>query len=386
MHALEQRVEIPVTLAKKLADFFGGEGFLVGLSSIYWREAWKYGERAYRYCNHDVGHALGALSISAKLLGWNIVTLDFFATSEINTILGLTLNDQIKDENEQGDILCYVYKNRELKLAEIFPQEIVQAFSKLSYQGKFNQLSQEHVNWEIINKVSRLCEKEQSSVVNGKNIINNFEVAPTIIKQRRSAVGYDGETTILKDNFFNIVKKTLEVNEYMVHLIFFVHRVVGLESGLYILVRNREDLLPLKEKLSPSFVWRRVGNGLEFYLLTLGNFEAIAANISCGQAIAADGVFSLGMLANFEKTVYVDPSNYPKLFWESGIIGQVLYLAAEVENLRATGIGCFFDDEFHKFIGLKDSSFQSIYHFTIGKPVEDERLQTLPAYHHLKRE
>jgi len=27
-------------------------GFLVGISSIFWRESWKYGERAFRYCNH----------------------------------------------------------------------------------------------------------------------------------------------------------------------------------------------------------------------------------------------------------------------------------------------------------------------------------------------
>ena len=29
----------------------------MALTSITWREAWKYGERAFRYCNHDVGHA-----------------------------------------------------------------------------------------------------------------------------------------------------------------------------------------------------------------------------------------------------------------------------------------------------------------------------------------
>src|SRR5437660_12483691 len=37
---------------------FPEDSFLVGLSSIHWREAWKYGERAFRYCQHDVGHAL----------------------------------------------------------------------------------------------------------------------------------------------------------------------------------------------------------------------------------------------------------------------------------------------------------------------------------------
>ena len=39
--------------------------FLLGLASVYWREAWKYGERAFRYCQHDVGHAIGTVRIAA---------------------------------------------------------------------------------------------------------------------------------------------------------------------------------------------------------------------------------------------------------------------------------------------------------------------------------
>jgi hypothetical protein len=62
----------------------------------------------------------------------------------------------------------------------------------------------------------------------------------------------------------------------------------------------------------------------------------------------------------------------------------VLYLQAEKAGLRGTGIGCFFDDEFHQLIGLKSQELQDVYHFTIGDPVIDDRLQTLPPYLHLE--
>ena len=62
-HALERRASLPGPLCAGLA----GPGFLVGLTSIFWREAWKYGERAFRYCQHDVGHALGARKIYGEL-------------------------------------------------------------------------------------------------------------------------------------------------------------------------------------------------------------------------------------------------------------------------------------------------------------------------------
>ena len=72
-HGLELRAEfLTEQVARLLAPFPQG-AFLFGLTSVHWREAWKYGERAFRYCNHDVGHAIGTARIAAATLGWNMV-------------------------------------------------------------------------------------------------------------------------------------------------------------------------------------------------------------------------------------------------------------------------------------------------------------------------
>lgn len=71
---------------------------------------------------------------------------------------------------------------------------------------------------------------------------------------------------------------------------------------------------------------------------------------------------------------------YPRLFWEAGMTGQVLYLEAERAGVRGTGIGCYFDDVAHELFGLRESGYQSLYHFTIGGPVDDPRLRALPPY------
>ena len=39
----------------------------------------------------------------------------------------------------------------------------------------------------------------------------------------------------------------------------------------------------------------------------------------------------------------------------------------------------------HAVRGLLRDHYQSLYHFTIGVPLEDRRLQTLAPYHHLER-
>ncbi len=66
----------------------------------------------------------------------------------------------------------------------------------------------------------------------------------------------------------------------------------------------------------------------------------------------------------------------------------MLYLEAEAAGVRSTGMGCYFDDFVHRLldIDLGDDAWQSLYHFTVGGAVEDERLTTLPAYDHLPAE
>ena len=217
-----------------------------------------------------------------------------------------------------------------------------------------------------------------------------------IIHQRRSAVAMDGVTSIPRSSFFEMLLRTMPVPRRMpfmtlpweahTHLALFVHRVDGLAPGLYFLLRNVRAKDELRSAMRGSFVWKKPDHcpdALELYLLAQGDFRKTAMQISCFQEIAGDGCFSAAMIAAFEGPLNrYGPWFYPRLFWECGMIGQVLYLEAEVAGVRATGIGCFFDDPTHEVLGLKGRAYQDLYHFTVGGPIEDHRLTTLPPYPH----
>jgi hypothetical protein len=47
-HALEIRAELPIDVWHGLTQGLPPGSLLLGLTSIFWREAWKYGERAFR--------------------------------------------------------------------------------------------------------------------------------------------------------------------------------------------------------------------------------------------------------------------------------------------------------------------------------------------------
>jgi hypothetical protein len=98
--------------------------------------------------------------------------------------------------------------------------------------------------------------------------------------------------------------------------------------------------------MKSEFAWGKpVGcpDGLELYSLQKGDAQTLSEQVSCHQSIAGDGSFSLGMIAEFERPLQQFGAwLYPRLFWESGVVGQVLYLEAEAIGIRGTGIGCFF--------------------------------------------
>ena len=214
--------------------------------------------------------------------------------------------------------------------------------------------------------------------------------AAQIIRQRRSLLACDGRTSVPAERFYQMLSRTMPVAwdaipwAPTIHFGLFVHRVEGLEPGLYALARVAAKAEKLKAAMHPHFVWEAPPGcpaGLPLHLLERGDAREVATQVSCRQDIAGEGAFSLGMIAEYQGSLVAHgPSFYRRLFWEAGAIGQVLYLEAEAAGVRATGIGCFFDDPVHQVFGLRDLEFQSLYHFTVGGYVDDPRLTTLPPY------
>jgi SagB-type dehydrogenase family enzyme len=433
-HGLERRAEFPDDLYAALMKDFPSHAFLIGLSSVHWREAWKYGERAFRYCQHDVGHAIGAVRIAAATLGWNAVALEGLTDETIEALLGLNRPaDFERAEREHPDLVMVVWPNQACsnrhfdqtcrisnttspKEEHILPLHldpaVIHELSKQTWHGKANRLSHDDpVPWEIIDQVAAASRKADSEghglelapLVKAVHATGTPATGPSagkIIHQRRSLLACDGKTSIPSEGFYQMLSRVMPQIELSVcrrpmpwdtwpwnpalHLALFVHRVVGIPAGLYFLVRDPSTMGTLRKIMHEQFVWGTppgCPSDLPLYLLEEGDTIRIATSVSCHQEIAGDGAFALGMIAEFEPALRRHgPWFYRRLFWEAGLIGQILYLEAEAAGVRATGIGCFFDDPVHRVFNFPDATFQSLYHFTVGGPVDDRRLVTLPPY------
>ncbi len=410
-HGLELRADLDPSVWAGLTARFPEGSFLVGLSSILWREAWKYGERAFRYCQHDVGHALGSMRFAAAALGWKLRLLDRVGSATVSQLLGLDREaDYDGAEREHPELVAVVVRDRWAGDRGLcLSNEFVSQVSSSRWYGTANVLSPKHgVDWPVIDEVARAttnsgiaADEEFSSFPSEEELFaepirSGALTAERVILGRRSAVRMDGVTAIPAATFFRMMGRLVPTRNGQsmpwaalrwrprIHLGLFVHRVNGLSPGLYVLARDPEKVEALKQAMRPEFQWLRPPScpqGLPLFLLKEGDCRNLAASVSCGQEIAGDGAFSLGMIAEYlDSLVAYGAGFYRNLFWEAGLVGQVLYLDAEEAGIRATGIGCYFDDPVHEVFGISSRDWQSFYHFTVGGPVEDGRLTTLPAY------
>ena len=135
-HCLERRCLLSRGANDRLAAALPPDGFLVGLSSIHWREAWKYGERAFRYCQHDAGHAVASVRFAAAALGWSARLLDTPGDADVAALLGLDRDADFADvaaaDREHPDVLLLVSKCTALK----FSRAACLCISRLTESGR----------------------------------------------------------------------------------------------------------------------------------------------------------------------------------------------------------------------------------------------------------
>ncbi|MDQ7046933.1 MAG: SagB family peptide dehydrogenase [Sulfurovum sp.] len=362
--------------------------FLVSLSSIVWREAWKYGERSWRYTQLDCGHALKALEVSALILGWKIEVISTKDT-ELQSLIGFDqAHRYVPEERELSDMLLLVTLDDEIKTTDININTLQNALEE-SYAGKANQLSLNWHKWDILEKIEDATLSDD--LENKQFKIDTYEenpyrkissLAKNVVLGRRSAQVMNKENCTISKNEFETILGSIKSNNSPIHLVIFVHSVEEIDSGLYILIRNDAHKEELKRLLKEEFLWERVDTKAgQLYKLQNADMKVISQTISCNQEIASNGAFTLGMLAQFTAQIKeFGASRYKELYWECGAIGQQLYLETTSLHLSATGIGCFLDDILHDTIGLQTNQFQTLYHFTIGRGLVDKRLSTLKPY------
>ena len=320
------------------------------------------------------------------MLGWRAQVLPEPSDDEIAALLGLARADAAhRREPEYPDLLLWIAAGAEpagvLDLAALIE-------APRDWTGAANRLSEDHDGWPVIDAAVRFCHKPRTAPFDWMPASPPAPpaysaCAADVIRTRRSAQRFDGQAMLPREFFAAMLWATMPGAAALLAafrwppaltLVLFVHRVEGIEPGLYALQRDAEQIARLRAASTSGFDWTPVDlDGLPLLRLRSGSVERDATRLACLQPISGKGCFSLAMIADFDRILDADGAfGYRRMHWEAGLIGQALYLCATAAGFAGTGIGCFFDDEVGALLGLSENAqFADIYHFTVGAPIED---------------
>ncbi|MCZ2151564.1 MAG: SagB/ThcOx family dehydrogenase [Bryobacterales bacterium] len=339
------------------------------LTSIAWREAWKYRERAYRYCLHDIGHAWESLALAARALGCEAFALGHFPDAEVARLLGL--------EDEWPMLLAAIQGSG-------IPLEARPAEAGKWFGGVGNRLSGEQVEYPMIGEAHRATSLEAplapvAQPAPGDDGEGEYALAPlatsespfaAVVRHRRSALDFRGG---LESISYEQLSKLLSTAARPFHadfegdlsggasarylrLYLYIHRVSGMNPGIYRYWPESDTLECVRQ----------------------GDQRVMAAGLSLGQHLAGNSCVTFSMVANLERAIRDHGARgYRYVFFEAGCTGQRLYVASEAMGFRSTGIGAFYDDQVHRYLDLEEG--QVVYHFACGHAVEDPRLDAAGA-------
>ena len=354
------------------------------ITTIFYRSAWRYEDRAYRRIFLDTGHLLGNIELAAALSGYRPYLIGGFADRQVNDLLYLNPEEEgaiaiipLADlflgqqnlpsaptalpspaqfdypEIPDGKLLAYLHRTTQIEVNSNGPGK-----QKLSDQLEIEPAPADKYNFPFCTKVNTA-----TTPINWGERTSQ-ELAPpalenTILK-RRSTRAYNGANLTL-DELKALLDFTYQPQHYsdqkldgepdyfdlsLIETFVAVSGVTGLEEGCYYYAPKAQELRQIRFK----------------------NFRRELHYLCLGQDLGRDAGVILFHTADLKQAIakYGDRA-YRYLHMDAGHLGQRLNLAAIYLGLGVSGIGGFFDDQVNEVLGIPTDE-AVLYITTLGRP------------------
>lgn len=329
---------------------------IVVLGAIFWRSAWKYRARAYRYCFWDAGTLLANLLAAAwcERLATEVVTA--FVDGEVEALLGLAADREC--------VVCMVALGRNGSPATAIP-----VIEPLGLESLV--LSEREVVYDelvAIHQASRLRSADEARAVSAARLepatampapgraIKPPTLAPATV------MGL-GETVLRRGSTRVFAREPISAEELAtVMAASSAHPVADFPPliNTYLIVNAVGGLEP------GAYHYRRETGAFE--LLKPGNFRGEAGFLCLEQALGADASALVVYMADLERALgTLGNRAYRDVHLEAGIRGGRAYLAAYALGRGATGL-TFYDDDTTRFFSPHAKDKSPILMVAVGVP------------------
>ena len=334
-------------------------------TGVFWRSAWKYRARSYRYCFWDNGTMVANILATASAAGLPARVLGAFEDDSVNRLLGVS--------GELEAALCLIPTGEADDSQAITPSfdvaplsaEVVDSsdeevdYHEVRYMHASSVLTnQENVTaWrgvldplppqegEAFYPLQLLVEKGEVSGRLGEVILargSTRRFSPVPIPGSQLSAILDGSTRGIPADFLGPGRASL-LDAYVI-----VNAVQGFRSGSYFFSSCRK--------------------GLE--LLVDGDFQTEAGHLCFEQALGADASAVVFFMADLGRVLErYGNRGYRAAQLEAGIVGGKMYLCAYSLGLGASGL-TFYDDDVTAFFSPHAQGKSPMFVVALGVQAE----------------
>jgi len=311
---------------------------VLAFTAIFWRSAWKYRARSYRYCHWDCGTILANLLATAFASKLSVRIVSGFHDEGVNRLLGINGLDE--------STLCLV------TAGEGSPSKGSPTVEGVTFDTQ--PITSRKVDYPLIKSIHvasmldgdevagwrREWPARRATVEEGLVPIRPRDPATvssplgrTIIRRgstrrfARESIPFEALSTILANSTKGIPCDFLGNESSLIDIYTIVNAVDGLAAGAYYFSREGKGLLPLKS----------------------GNFRSEAGYLCLEQQLGEDAAAVNFLMSDLEAVLQAYGNRgYRLAHLEAGIRGGKMYLAAFAQGIGATGL-TFYDNDVTSF-------------------------------------
>ena len=322
-------------------------------TAVFWRSAWKYRTRGYRYCFWDNGTVLANLLATANSLGQPVRVLTGFIDQDVDSVLGV--------DSEQEASTCVVA----LGQAGSHSPHSVQALSDIDPGDLgFTDLIA-YPESDLLHVESRLASAEDVTAWRRHLHVSDRAIAADVTS------GPLGEAILERGSTRRFAREDISLDQFSALLMaasatmpvdfgggltepyLIVNAVDGLNSGSYHLSRESGELDLLKE----------------------GELREEAGHLCFEQALGADANAVICFMVDLESAMErFGNRGYRIAQLEAGVMGGNVYIAAHSMGLGATGM-TFFDDAVTAFFSPHAAGKSLMFLVGLGRTATPNRVR-----------
>jgi SagB-type dehydrogenase family enzyme len=355
-------------------------------TTVFWRSAWKYRERGYRYCYWDLGTVSSNLLATANAEGISVKLRSNFVDRLLTGYLGIEGLDEAPSllaslgtpdgdlRPGSGDVPGMLPEGSN----DLFAGAIEYPMSRQLHLASVLRTPEDVAEWERAAAAATPSDQdERDGTGDGFRALRSgsdgsfsadidlaalpSEPLGDCIRSRGSTRRFDRQP-IPWEAFRSVVHAAMNDMDRPE-----VSCGVGSLLNLYLIVNAVDGLAP------GAYYYNRFYHGLK--LLKGGDFREMAGHLGFEQALPADAAAVAFITADLEAAQRrFGPRGYRTVQTAAGILGGRLYLGMHSTGHGATGL-TFYDDSVIEFFSPHASGQEAVFVVPMGAPHANNRVR-----------